>query len=71
MYTILFLLFQVSNEVPENPVISPASGSVFDRRLIEKYLADNGDKDPVSGEVLTPDMLIEIKSMHTYILKFN
>jgi pre-mRNA-processing factor 19 len=56
------LICAISNEVPENPVISPVSGSVFERRLIEKYLADNANKDPVSGELLTADMLIEIKT---------
>lgn len=53
----------VSNEVPEHPVVSPVSGSVFERRLIEKYIADNG-VDPVNGKELTVDQLIEIKSIH-------
>jgi pre-mRNA-processing factor 19 len=37
------------------------SGSVFERRLIEKYIADNG-VDPVNGKELTVDQLVEIKS---------
>lgn len=42
-------------------MVSPVSGSVFERRLIEKYIADNG-VDPVNGKELTVDQLVEIKS---------
>jgi hypothetical protein len=59
---ILILYFHlVSNEVPEHPVVSPVSGAVFERRLIEKYIADNG-VDPINGKELTAEQLIEIKS---------
>lgn len=51
----------VSNEVPEHPVISPASGAIFERRLIEKYLVENG-VDPINGKELSVDMLIDVKS---------
>jgi pre-mRNA-processing factor 19 len=51
----------VSNEVPEHPVISPVSGHVFEKRLIEKYISENGT-DPLNGEKLQVDMLIDIKS---------
>lgn len=51
----------ISNETPEQPVISPVSGCVYDKRLIEKYLADNGT-DPLNGEKLAAEMLIEIKT---------
>ena len=54
-----WIVFTVSNEVPEHPVVSPASGSVFERRLIEKYIADNG-VDPINGREMTIDQLIEI-----------
>jgi len=50
----------ISNESPENPVVSPVSGCVFERRLIEKYLSENGT-DPVSGKPCSKDELIEIK----------
>ena len=53
----------VSNEVPEHPVVSPVSGAIFERRLIEKYILDNGI-DPVSGKELTADMLIDVKGMN-------
>ena len=43
------------------PVISPASGSVFEKRLIEKHLVDN-DTDPINGEPLTADQLIAVST---------
>ncbi|XP_077254868.1 pre-mRNA-processing factor 19-like [Temnothorax americanus] len=54
-------LLDVSNEVPEHPVISPASGSIFERRLIEKYISENG-VDPINGKELTIEQLIDIKA---------
>ncbi|XP_050408065.1 pre-mRNA-processing factor 19 [Patella vulgata] len=51
----------ISNEVPEHPVISPASGHVFEKRLIEKYILENGT-DPMNGADLSADVLIEIKT---------
>jgi len=42
------VLVPVSNEVPEHPCVSPVSNQVFERRLIEKYIAENG-ADPING----------------------
>ena len=61
------LIFPVSNEVPEQPVISPVSGCVYERRLIEKYVSENGT-DPMNGEKLEPQMLVEIKSTLIFIM---
>lgn len=55
------LVCAISGEIPEVPVISPVSGSVFERRLVEKHLVDN-DTDPVNGEPLTADQLVEINA---------
>lgn len=58
---ILLILFSVSNEVPEHPVVSPVSGSIFERRLIEKYIKEN-NTDPINGEELALEQLVDIKS---------
>lgn len=50
----------VSNEVPEHPCVSPVSNQVFERRLIEKYIAENG-ADPINGQPLSEEQLIDIK----------
>ncbi|CAH2321563.1 pre-mRNA-processing factor 19 [Pelobates cultripes] len=53
----------ISNEVTDRPCVSPLSGHVFDRRLIEKYLAENGT-DPVTNQPLSEEQLIDIKVAH-------
>ncbi|KAI4863946.1 Prp19-domain-containing protein [Hypoxylon rubiginosum] len=55
------MLCALSGEAPQEPVVSKLSGAVFEKRLIEKYIEENG-KDPVSGEDLTLDDLLPIKS---------
>lgn len=60
-------LVSVSNEVPEVAVVSPLSGAVFEKRIIEKYIIENG-VDPLSGKELRVDDLIEIKSELTLCL---
>ena len=52
--------FTVSNEIPEQPVVSPVSGAIFEKRLIEKYINENGC-DPINSESLDVSQLIEIK----------
>lgn len=62
-WKVIFLFyyhFTVSNEVPEEPVVSPVSGSIFERRFIEKYVLENGI-DPVNGKELRIEELIEMK----------
>lgn len=61
---IFFVL--VTNEVPEQPVISPLSGAIFEKRIIEKYLLENGC-DPITGTDLRADQLIELKSKYIII----
>lgn len=51
----------VTNEVPEQPVISPLSGAIFERRIVEKYILENGC-DPITGKELKVEDLLEIKS---------
>ena len=51
----------MSGEVPEEPVISPVSGGIYDRRLIEKHVDEYGT-DPGNGEALAKEQLIAVKS---------
>jgi len=55
------LFCSLSNEVPEQAVISPVSGHIFEKRLILKYLNENGT-DPINNQALNPEQLIEIKT---------
>uniref|UniRef100_A0A8C1CGE8 Pre-mRNA-processing factor 19 n=1 Tax=Cyprinus carpio carpio TaxID=630221 RepID=A0A8C1CGE8_CYPCA len=57
------LVCAISNEVPEHPCVSPVSNQVFERRLIEKYIAENG-VDPINGQPLSEEQLIDIKVSH-------
>lgn len=57
---LIFLPYSVSNEVPEHPCVSPVSNQVFERRLIEKFIAENG-VDPMNGQPLSEEQLIDIK----------
>lgn len=61
--------FIVSNEVPEHPVVSPSSGAIFERRIVEKYIQENG-VDPISGKELSINDLIEIRSKFITILSY-
>lgn len=54
------LFSAVSNEVPEHPCVSPVSNHVYERRLIEKYIAENGT-DPINNQPLSEEQLIDIK----------
>ncbi|KAI9090520.1 Prp19/Pso4-like-domain-containing protein [Phlyctochytrium arcticum] len=56
----------LSGEAPEEPVVSKLSGQVFEKRLILKYIADNG-RDPVSGEELTQDDLLPLKLTNKFV----
>ena len=67
----------VSGEAPQVPVASRKSGlsfehrlveffadytgHVFEKRLIEAYIAENG-KDPITSEETTPDDLVELRT---------
>ncbi|OTF75491.1 pre-mRNA-processing factor 19-like protein [Euroglyphus maynei] len=51
----------LSNQIPEEPVISPHSGAIFEKRLILKYLDEN-KVDPICGKEMTADELITVKT---------
>jgi pre-mRNA-processing factor 19 len=61
----------ISGEVPTDPVVASPSGHVYERRLIEKFIAENGT-DPITGGKLEASDLITVKAsechLHTYLL---
>lgn len=50
----------ISGETPVEPVVSVKSKKVYERRLILKYIAENGT-DPVTGDALQESDLIAIE----------
>lgn len=55
------LICSISNETPEEPVISLVSKHIFEKRLLEKYVGENGT-DPVTGETLSEDQIVPINT---------
>ena len=60
----------ISGEPPQDPVVSTKSGHIYERRLITKYITDNGT-DPITGEKLEESDLVSVKaseSLFTIVL---
>ncbi|KAK8966263.1 U-box domain-containing protein 72 [Platanthera guangdongensis] len=55
------MICAISGEVPEEPVISRKSGLLYERRLIERHIADYG-KCPVTKEELTMEDILPVKT---------
>ncbi|XP_020599471.1 pre-mRNA-processing factor 19-like [Phalaenopsis equestris] len=55
------MICAISGEVPEDPVISKKSGLLYERRLIERHIADYG-KCPVTKEELGMDDILPVKT---------
>ncbi|XP_073101644.1 pre-mRNA-processing factor 19 isoform X1 [Elaeis guineensis] len=55
------MICAISGEVPEEPVLSKKSGLLFERRLIERHIADYA-KCPVTKEALTMDDILPVKT---------
>jgi hypothetical protein len=51
----------VSGEVPEQPVVSRKTGHLYEKRIIEKYLADHDGKSPFTQEEMTREDLIPLQ----------
>ncbi|KAK0704414.1 WD40-repeat-containing domain protein [Lasiosphaeris hirsuta] len=51
----------ISGEIPEEPVVSRKTGTVFEKRLILKYIEENG-KEPGTDEELHPEDLLDVKT---------
>lgn len=60
------MLCAISQQTPDEPVVSPLSGCVFERRLIQKYISEFG-KDPVTNEPLSADQLIALKQFQPVV----
>ncbi|KAJ9450678.1 Pre-mRNA-processing factor 19 [Diplonema papillatum] len=50
----------ISGQVPERPVVSVKNGILFEKRLVEELLRENGGKCPVTGIDLGKEDLVEI-----------
>lgn len=46
-------------------MLSTVSGYVYEKRLILKYLNENGT-DPMNNQALNPEQLIEVKSKEIF-----
>ena len=49
----------ISGEAPQEPVISIKSGKIYERRLILKYISENGT-DPITGDKLEESDLVVV-----------
>ena len=57
----------ISGEVANEPVVSPRSGAVFDRKNIVSYITTTGT-DPLTDEPLTIEELVSIKTPVSHIV---
>jgi hypothetical protein len=60
----------ISGEPPQDPVISAKSGHVYERRLIQKYITENGT-DPITGDKLDDSDLVSVKASASHSLRFS
>jgi pre-mRNA-processing factor 19 len=60
----------ISGEPPLDPVVSTKSGHVYERRLITKYIAENGT-DPITGEKLEENDLVTVKASQSQFLPYS
>lgn len=56
----------ISGEIPDVPIVSHASGHVFEKRLLEKWIEDKGT-DPVTEAPLSMEQTTEIKNADTIV----
>lgn len=55
------MICSISGQQASDPVISPKSGAIFDRKHIESYISTAGT-DPISDQPLTVEELIAVKT---------
>ncbi|KAK6459752.1 Prp19/Pso4-like-domain-containing protein [Scheffersomyces xylosifermentans] len=61
------MICSISGEVATDPVVSPKSGAIFERKHIENYISTSGT-DPINDEPLSVDELVSIKSSSSGIV---
>lgn len=54
------MLCSICNRVPTDPVVARTTGCLFERSLVEKYIAETG-RCPITGEPLTTEDLIAVR----------
>lgn len=54
------MICAISGEEVKDPIVSPKSGAVFERKYIEHFVSTNGT-DPINNEKLTIDELIPLR----------
>lgn len=62
-----FIYSLVSGEVPQEPVVTRTGGVLYEKRLIEKYLKEEGGTCPVSGEELSVEDLLPVQGAVTAV----
>lgn len=55
-------MITVSGQSPLNPCISIKSGHVYEKELVLKYLRDNDSRDPITGDIISEEDLVSIKT---------
>lgn len=60
----------ISGEPAEVPVVSPVSGRIFEKRLIVKYINENGT-DPFSNEKLTVEQVAHFPFYYVFLYIFR
>lgn len=58
------MICAISGETAKEPVISPKSGSIFEKKLIVDYISTSG-KDPINDEPLTVEELVPVNVSST------
>ncbi|KAJ2654983.1 hypothetical protein IWW48_005777 [Coemansia sp. RSA 1200] len=56
------LICSISGETPSEPVVSAKTGTVYDRRLLEKYTAEHNGREPQTDHVLSEDEIIAVRT---------
>ena len=62
------MICSISGELTTDPVLSLKSRKVFDRKLIEEYIRQNG-KDPITGEPMNVSDIVPIELSATEIAR--